>query len=539
MADEKIALSININSGDAEKTVGELKDEFKSLLQTIQQTTVGSEEYLKAMARLGEVKGDLKDLKEDMNALNPENRVQPWINLTSGIANGFAAAQGAMALFGGESEAVQQSILKVQAAMAIGSGIQNIIQLGDTFRVLKAQIMASKVAQKELNFAMSANPVVLFTSAIAALAGAFYFLTEKQDDNTKAVLRNAESQKKYNDELKGTIELLDKAGDVFDKSKLNAEKQQQNLAVLRGQLTQYEADRINATKEYNEKLLKLEHEFDTKKKEFRAAGNITDEQFASVVENETKKKLKDEYDKTIAIINEKENQAQVEKRRARNKDLEDVESRGLHAIKVEKEKSEEIKKVTEVNLSELQGLRNEADQRYILDTEEKYMVLTSLGNSFAQGSAALFELMGQQGDEFNSAQKAIAFVQIGIDTAKAISGAIANAQSVPFPFNIAAAATGVASVLANIAQARRILEGSNKGSRPSISTSIASTGGGGGLSTQPQGLKQVNQNTTNLQGFKDSSGEQGQQQIIKAYVVESEITDSQKAVASIQKKAKF
>lgn len=45
-----------------------------------------------------------------------------------GAAGGFAAAQGAMSAFGGESQKVNEAILKVQAAMALTQGIDAIKQ---------------------------------------------------------------------------------------------------------------------------------------------------------------------------------------------------------------------------------------------------------------------------------------------------------------------------------------------------------------------------------------------------------------------------
>lgn len=54
-------------------------------------------------------------------------------------------------------------------------------------------------------------------------------------------------------------------------------------------------------------------------------------------------------------------------------------------------------------------------------------------------------------------QKILAASQIAVDTAVAIAGAVAAAQSVPFPANIAAIATGVASVIGAIAQTKALL----------------------------------------------------------------------------------
>ncbi|MHC4379382.1 MAG: hypothetical protein ACYS26_22515, partial [Planctomycetota bacterium] len=53
---------------------------------------------------------------------------------------------------------------------------------------------------------------------------------------------------------------------------------------------------------------------------------------------------------------------------------------------------------------------------------------------------------GQNSKEAVALQKTLAVAQIAIDTAKAIVGAIAQAQSVPYPGNLVAIATGVAAV---------------------------------------------------------------------------------------------
>ena len=49
--------------------------------------------------------------------------------------------------------------------------------------------------------------------------------------------------------------------------------------------------------------------------------------------------------------------------------------------------------------------------------------------------------------------KTLALAEIAINTGKAIAAGVAQAQSVPFPANIAAIATTVTTILANIATA--------------------------------------------------------------------------------------
>ena len=71
----------------------------------------------------------------------------------------------------------------------------------------------------------------------------------------------------------------------------------------------------------------------------------------------------------------------------------------------------------------------------------------------------LLYIFGANQDELAGVAKTLTLFTIGLNTAKAITGAIAAAQDVPFPGNIAAVATGIATVLANVAQAKQLITG--------------------------------------------------------------------------------
>ena len=66
---------------------------------------------------------------------------------------------------------------------------------------------------------------------------------------------------------------------------------------------------------------------------------------------------------------------------------------------------------------------------------------------------AAIDAMGEHSKAFAIASKAIALAEIAINTGKALAAGISQAQSVPFPANIAAIATTVATILANVATA--------------------------------------------------------------------------------------
>ena len=143
---------------------------------------------------------------------------------------------------------------------------------------------------------------------------------------------------------------------------------------------------------------------------------------------------------------------------------------------------------------------------------------------------ALDQLITASGNNSKQAlalQKTLAVAQIAIDTAKAIVGAIAQAQSVPYPGNLVAIATGVAAVIAGIASAV---------------TTLNSADVGGASAAQPQApqvtsapaVQQATAGTTELGG-----AEQAQLAPIQAFVVETEVTGNQNNVNQIESQANF
>jgi hypothetical protein len=124
-------------------------------------------------------------------------------------------------------------------------------------------------------------------------------------------------------------------------------------------------------------------------------------------------------------------------------------------------------------------------------------------------------------------QKTLAVAQIAIDTAKAIVGAIAQAQSVPFPGNIAAIATGVAAVVAGIASAVTTLNSADVGGASAPPPPAPST-------VSAPAIQQATSGTTELGG-----ADQAQLAPIQAFVVETEVTGNQNNVNQIESQANF
>lgn len=128
--------------------------------------------------------------------------------------------------------------------------------------------------------------------------------------------------------------------------------------------------------------------------------------------------------------------------------------------------------------NELKGIEDDY-LNYQLETRTQVMQATSV---IAGGFQELFESMAEDNAAFAGFAKAMALYQIGVDTATALTAGVKQAQSVPFPGNIAAIATTVATILSNIAKAKKYLTASKEPKAPKFNQGGLVTGEGSGTS---------------------------------------------------------
>lgn len=159
----------------------------------------------------------------------------------------------------------------------------------------------------------------------------------------------------------------------------------------------------------------------------------------------------------------------VEEQRARfENQLLEAQIQGRSRIEVELEQRR-------TELSQLTQLQDESDALYLerrknlmnqIAISEQDLAEETLNLQMQQIDAvasvfgAASELVSsfcEQNEALAAFSKALALFEIGLNTAKAISAGIAAAQSVPFPGNLAAIATTVATVLSNIARATQLV----------------------------------------------------------------------------------
>lgn len=177
-----------------------LKKELREIRATMAQLKLEGKDNTVEFINMAKRAGELEDAIGDAAAASRRfasdtANLDGLIDIATGVAGGFSIAQGSLAIFGVEGEALQETLLKVNSAMAILQGlqaIQNVLQkesaastllLNIQQKVANANLIlenallsqsivvrtGAAIAQKALNAAMAANPIGILVVAIAGL----------------------------------------------------------------------------------------------------------------------------------------------------------------------------------------------------------------------------------------------------------------------------------------------------------------------------------------------------------------------------------
>jgi len=201
----------------------QIKEATVELIKAQQKFGDYSKEALAAAKNVAILKDKMAEASETANLFDPGKKFQAVAGAVTAMASGFAVAQGAMGLFGAESEEVEKTLLKVQSAMALSQGLQSIGESVDSFKQLGAVVKSYAIVQKVStaaqwlwNAAMTANPLGAIVLAITAVIAAGYGLikffgtveiSSKKamigiQENAKALQDSERITKKHNEALK-------------------------------------------------------------------------------------------------------------------------------------------------------------------------------------------------------------------------------------------------------------------------------------------------------------------------------------------------
>jgi len=163
--------------GGADTVVKNFKTQLREAKLEAQQMVITfgefSDEALAAQKKVAELSDKMDDFNDRIKALNPDKfaKVQ---TVVQGISRGFQAGQGAMALFGSESEDLQKTLVKVQGAMALADGLEGLGKVQQQFKTLASEVKGNVVKSfSSLKGAMSALGIGLLVAALGYVIANF------------------------------------------------------------------------------------------------------------------------------------------------------------------------------------------------------------------------------------------------------------------------------------------------------------------------------------------------------------------------------
>jgi len=168
---------------DTRSLRSQLRESVQELARLQNTAGASAKEIANAAKRAAELKDRIGDAKATIDAFNPDAKFKAFGQSIQGVAGAFAGAQGALALFGVESENVQKQLLKVQGALAFSEGLNTILGSIDGFKNL-ALVIKTQVLQ-----AFTTLRGALIASGIGALAIGLGLLIANFDKVRDAVLK--------------------------------------------------------------------------------------------------------------------------------------------------------------------------------------------------------------------------------------------------------------------------------------------------------------------------------------------------------------
>jgi myosin heavy subunit len=508
----------NVDPEKAVAPVKSLKAELRELKNELGKLDPSSDAFIRAAKRAGQLQDEIEDVNNTVKAFNPEAKFQAFASVLGGVANGFSAVQGAQALFGSENEDIQKAILKTQGAIALATGLNGLMGMGDAFKnlgtiikvnvisafgSLKAALISTGIGALVVALGIAINEIMKYNSEVEKQETAQAGLNKELDKTNEALdkqisksetIRNA--KKGGLNDLKNELKILEASG-ATEKQLFEKRKEILNAELLNLKVKKYSG--LDVTKDIADKEVEIEALKQSYLKELRDKKN---------------KDEKDAKQKQKELLEQETKNAETWKKQAEQKDKDEKDKR--YEQRDEEEQSEKLREQKRIELQNqtLVQLKAKSDAKIALAKAEEVAQLQTI-QAVANGLNAVGQLVGEQ----TAAGKALGVATATIDTYVGATKAYAQGGTLGF---ISAAAVIVAG-LANVKRILSVQVPFNSGtptpsmpSAPSIPQISSSTS-----------INQNNPIPTTQLNVTDS----------RVYVVETDITDSQNKVKGIVRKA--
>ena len=571
---------------DTRSLRSQLRESVQELARLQNTAGASAKEIANAAKRAAELKDRIGDAKATIDAFNPDAKFKAFGQSIQGVAGAFAGAQGDLALFGVESENVQKQLLKVQGALAFSEGLNTILgsidgfknlalviktQVLQAFTTLRGAIIASGIGALAIglglliaNFDKVRDAVLKLVPGLGVIANAigdivtkvtdFVGITSEADRALELYAKNSKGRKEqYERELKVLEGQANKDKEISDLRKKIVQEDLNVLEVKKKNGKRLKDEEIKQEKDLKNELVVIEGNY---KKTILATQKKGDDEYLKKQAERIDKELANELSR-ITRINElaeaglsEEDKKIVKIKQQLETDLALFADNTQLKVFLTKKANEEIDQIkrdsSKVEVKELKDVKNIFD--VIQNNKPKVLasVTGAMDKSIKENSKFEIELERRKQDEklgivSNALRTGMQLAGEGTVAGKALGiadatintyvGASRALKDYPAPFNFIAAAATIAQGLLTV----NSIINTPLPSMPGVSDT---SGGGGGArlsaapvppSFTPNAPTQLDQTSLNAIGNVAA----------RAYVVESDITGSQKRIRRIENSARI
>jgi hypothetical protein len=209
--------TIELEIQDNSKT---LKQQYRDAVKELQNVAAAygetSTQAVEAAKKAAGLKDQIEDTNDLLQSYKGEGAFIAMGKAMSSVASGFSAVEGGLGLLGVESEKLQETMLRVQSAMALAQGLEGLEDAGRAFKNLGSVAIN---ALKGIKGALAATGIGLFVVALGTIVAYW-------DDIKEAVSGVSAEQKKLNE--------LSHANFETAKEELSTLDAQDNILKLQG-----------------------------------------------------------------------------------------------------------------------------------------------------------------------------------------------------------------------------------------------------------------------------------------------------------------
>lgn len=379
--------------------MGELEDQLYELANAGKQ---GTDEFKILSEEVGRMKKTIQqtDMQVDALAKTTSQKLGGALNF---VAGGFSTFQGALGAVGVDSAKLEETMLKVQSAMAITQGIdsmregykdikglttdlaKSLAKSAAGQKLLSMAQAAGAATMKVLNFVMKQNPILLIVTAVAALVAAFALLGNAEEDEAAKQKRLVAARKKAEEQLEREISLI---------------KQKQKLGKGNVNQLQNELDIMKSKGATDEQLYKKEKEINNKRlndlaylKGYR--GKLSNDEATEYNRLLAEKQiLTNEYNNNLK---EKEAQASAE-RQSKAKENRDKQKQNLEKERDDKKSAIESIKALE---QEYADSKLSAQELELVNIDRKYQDELEAAKKYKQDTTIIEAAKAQEKADIN------------------------------------------------------------------------------------------------------------------------------------------